>query len=261
MIGLMLLATFSCLSSSCAPTVVDKMYYEDGQLMRVEERERSKGNDETRGKVVEYYRNGAKSSESALVDGDRHGTFRGWYRSGQLRERGRFESGEQTGTWTYYFPNGQLRTRGTFASGRRTGTWTFHTMDGQPHARLTYTEQGLQRENLVEPPEVESAETGHFCDKRSVRAVVSANAPAIEQCFERLLRRDRQTGGKVLTSYRIVVDGSVESADTETLEGKFDPDFHGCVAQIVERMQYPPTSGGVCVINYPLVFTPIEASR
>lgn len=110
----------------------------------------------------------------------------------------------------------------------------------------------------VEPTvETGDATVGDFCDHADVRRVVEARANAIKYCYERRLQQNPELKGKVVAQWKITQDGSV--AETSVAESSIgDSAVESCILRTLERQQFEAPDGGVCVINYPFVFSGID---
>ncbi len=110
----------------------------------------------------------------------------------------------------------------------------------------------------VEPHYVaKTPKVGDFCDKTDIRRVVSAKANAIKYCFERQLQRKPELSGKIIAQWKVGLDGKVINASiaSSTMGSRA---VEGCIQRVVSRMRFAKPDGGICVINYPFVFTGLE---
>ncbi|AWV89488.1 AgmX/PglI C-terminal domain-containing protein [Bradymonas sediminis] len=98
---------------------------------------------------------------------------------------------------------------------------------------------------------------GDFCDKGNIRRVVSAKSNAIKYCFERELQQNPKLSGKISAQWKVGLDGKVMSASiaSTTMNNR---KVEGCIARVIQRMRFDKPDGGICIINYPFVFTGIE---
>lgn len=98
---------------------------------------------------------------------------------------------------------------------------------------------------------------GDFCDKGNIRRVVSAKGNAIRYCYEKELQMNPKLSGKVIAQWKIGLDGKVMSASiaSSTINNR---KVEGCIARVIKRMRFEKPDGGICVINYPFVFSGIE---
>jgi hypothetical protein len=98
---------------------------------------------------------------------------------------------------------------------------------------------------------------GDFCDKGNIRRVVAAKSNAIKYCFEKELQLNPKLAGKITAQWKIGLDGKVMSSSiaSSTMNNR---KVEGCIARVVKRMRFAKPDGGICIINYPFVFTGIE---
>lgn len=98
---------------------------------------------------------------------------------------------------------------------------------------------------------------GDFCDKNNIRRVVNAKSNAIRYCFEQELQSNPSLSGKIIAQWNVNLDGSVMAASvaSSTMNNK---KVEGCITRVIKRMRFQKPNGGICVINYPFIFSGIE---
>lgn len=98
---------------------------------------------------------------------------------------------------------------------------------------------------------------GDFCDKGNIRSVVGAKQNAIKYCFEKELQTNPTLSGKVMAQWKVGLDGSVSDPTiaSSTLNNK---NAEGCITRVIARFRFQPPNGGICVIQYPFVFSGLE---
>ncbi len=98
---------------------------------------------------------------------------------------------------------------------------------------------------------------GDFCDQGNIRRVVSAKSNAIKYCFEKELQANPKLSGKIIAQWKVGLDGSVMSSSiaSSTMGNK---KVEGCIARVIKRMRFQKPKGGICIINYPFVFSGLE---
>ncbi|MEZ4460015.1 MAG: AgmX/PglI C-terminal domain-containing protein [bacterium] len=98
---------------------------------------------------------------------------------------------------------------------------------------------------------------GDFCDKNNIRRVVGARQNAIKYCFEKELQTNPTLSGKVMAQWKVGLDGSVSepSIASSSLNNK---EAEGCITRVIARMRFEKPNGGICVIQYPFVFSGLE---
>ncbi len=104
---------------------------------------------------------------------------------------------------------------------------------------------------------VGAPQVGDFCDKNNIRQVVSAKQNAIKYCFEKELQTKPTLSGKIMAQWNVSLDGSVmkPSVASTTMN---DATVEGCIVRVIERMRFQPPNGGICVIQYPFVFSGLD---
>jgi len=98
---------------------------------------------------------------------------------------------------------------------------------------------------------------GDFCDKNNIRRVVGAKQNAIKYCFEKELQTNPTLSGKVMAQWKVGLDGSV-SEPTIASSSLGNKDAEGCITRVIARMRFEKPNGGICVIQYPFVFSGLE---
>lgn len=98
---------------------------------------------------------------------------------------------------------------------------------------------------------------GNFCDKGNIRRVVGAKSNAIKYCFERELQMKPDLKGKIIAQWKVGLDGSVMSSSiaSSTMGNR---KVESCITRVIKRMRFERPDGGICIINYPFVFSGIE---
>ncbi len=98
---------------------------------------------------------------------------------------------------------------------------------------------------------------GDFCDKGNIRRVVGAKQAAIKYCFEKELQTNPKLSGKIIAQWKVSLDGSVMSSSiaSSTMNNK---KVEGCITRVIKRMRFQKPNGGICIINYPFVFSGLE---
>jgi hypothetical protein len=120
-----------------------------------------------------------------------------------------------------------------------------------------------KQEKEVEPIlETGNPMGGEFCDPGEISRVVQKRSNAIRYCYERELQQHPDMGGKIVAQWKIMMDGSVSGATiaNSTLEsasggtGKVER----CLTRVIGRMRFAEPDGGICVVNFPFVFSGID---
>lgn len=92
------------------------------------------------------------------------------------------------------------------------------------------------------------------CSPANIRSVVLRRAAAIRACYERALQVRPTIGGKLTARWTIIADGSVANASA-IIDSVGDGGVTRCVLDWVRRMKFEPPAGGMCVVQWPFVFS------
>lgn len=105
--------------------------------------------------------------------------------------------------------------------------------------------------------EEKTPKVGDFCDRSDIRRVVGAKASSIKYCFERQLQRQPDLHGKIIAQWKVGLDGKVMNATiaSSTMGSRA---VESCIEREISRMRFERPDGGICVINYPFVFTGVK---
>ncbi|MBA2662149.1 MAG: AgmX/PglI C-terminal domain-containing protein [Bradymonadaceae bacterium] len=100
-------------------------------------------------------------------------------------------------------------------------------------------------------------QVGDFCDAANIRRVVGQRANAIRYCFEKELQTNPSLSGQIVAQWRIQLDGAVASPSiaSSTMNNR---EVEGCITRVIQRMRFEKPDGGICIINYPFVFSGLE---
>ena len=101
-------------------------------------------------------------------------------------------------------------------------------------------------------------------DRQYIQHVVREElVPLARACYEQLLEREPDAGGRVSLHFGIVGDaklgGYVDDAsiDAGTPEDIQDPEMQTCMRESMMSIAFaPPAKGGAVTVDYPLVFSP-----
>lgn len=97
--------------------------------------------------------------------------------------------------------------------------------------------------------------------KELVASTLRKALPAIRSCYEKGLTKQPTLAGKVMASFRIGADGTVDNAHEAPGEGPPfpDPKVTECILKQIRALRFPkPNGGGVVKVKYPFVFTPAQ---
>ncbi len=94
-----------------------------------------------------------------------------------------------------------------------------------------------------------------FCNKGNIEAVVKQRAGALRACYEKELQLHAGLSGKVAVRWSINLEGKVESASV-TNSTINNPKVESCIMSVIRRMRFQAPEGGICVVQWPFVFSP-----
>jgi hypothetical protein len=92
-----------------------------------------------------------------------------------------------------------------------------------------------------------------FCKKSNISSVVRRRAGAIRACYEKRLQTKPKLSGKINARWTITMDGSVTAVAASG--SMSDAQVTNCVLRVLRRMRFAKPEGGICVVQWPFVFT------
>ncbi|PIE66008.1 MAG: hypothetical protein CSA24_01125 [Deltaproteobacteria bacterium] len=100
-----------------------------------------------------------------------------------------------------------------------------------------------------------SGQAKGFCKKSHIASVVRRRAGAIRACYEQRLQVKKGLKGKLTARWTIQLDGKVSgvSAVSNSLG---DSATTNCIFRHLRRMRFQKPEGGICVVQWPFVFSP-----
>lgn len=114
---------------------------------------------------------------------------------------------------------------------------------------------GTKKKKKVEPQmDRGTPQVGDFCDKKNIRKVVQSKGNAIQYCYERQLQTNPKLKGKIIAQWKVGLQGQVKSTSlaSSTMNNS---KVENCILRVIKRMRFEKPDGGICVINYPFVFS------
>lgn len=118
---------------------------------------------------------------------------------------------------------------------------------------------GGKKKQKVKPKMSTGApQIGDFCDKNNIRRVVGAKSNAITFCFEKELQSNPSLSGKIIARWKIGLDGAVMGNADIASSSMNNKNVEGCISRVIARMRFEAPNGGICVIEYPFVFSGLE---
>ena len=93
------------------------------------------------------------------------------------------------------------------------------------------------------------------CDKGDIAKNVRSRASALRACYETQLMSKPDLSGKITVQWTITTDGSVSNPKTvnDSLDSNAVTD---CVLRSIGRIRFAKPEAGICVIQWPFVFSP-----
>lgn len=96
-----------------------------------------------------------------------------------------------------------------------------------------------------------------FCKKENLQQVVTKQANALRNCYERQLLANPDLSGKIIVQWKVGLDGGVTDSYVKESTMK-EEKVETCLTRVVKRMKFDPPDGGICVVEYPFSFSPSE---
>lgn len=94
-----------------------------------------------------------------------------------------------------------------------------------------------------------------FCKKSNIESVVRRRAGAIRACYEQRLQVNKDLKGKLTVRWTINTEGGVDSASASS-DTIGDSATTNCVLRYIRIMRFEKPEGGICVVQWPFVFSP-----
>lgn len=114
---------------------------------------------------------------------------------------------------------------------------------------------GPKHRRRVGTLDIQDGTSKGFCKQSQIASVVRRRAGAIRACYEQRLQVAKDLKGKLTVRWTIQLDGSVEgvAAVANTLG---DSATANCIYRNLRRMRFQKPDGGICVVQWPFVFSP-----
>lgn len=101
---------------------------------------------------------------------------------------------------------------------------------------------------------MEAPKQGAFCKASNISDVVQKRANALRNCYEQQLLPHPDLSGKIILFWKIGLDGKVTDASVKSSTMN-NPKVESCLTQTVRRLRFDKPDGGICVVEYPFIFT------
>ncbi len=114
---------------------------------------------------------------------------------------------------------------------------------------------GKKRKKRVGKLKIRGGKTTGFCKKSAIASVVRRRAGAIRACYEQRLQVKKNLKGKLTARWTIALNGQSKGVSAASNSLK-DSAATNCILRILRRMRFKKPEGGVCVVQWPFVFSP-----
>jgi hypothetical protein len=92
--------------------------------------------------------------------------------------------------------------------------------------------------------------------REEVAAVINKHLGEVHYCYETTLMKDPGLQGKLVLEWVINANGSVGKVKQKTSTLK-NPGVASCIMDRLRRWQFPKPRGGVVIVSYPFIFSPV----
>ncbi|MCC6622959.1 MAG: AgmX/PglI C-terminal domain-containing protein [Deltaproteobacteria bacterium] len=123
---------------------------------------------------------------------------------------------------------------------------------GGPGVKAGIGDKGKKR---VGKMDLGSSQASGFCKKSNIESVVRRRAGAIRACYEQRLQVKKELKGKLTVRWTINTEGGVDAASASA-DTVGDGETTNCVMRHIRRMRFDKPEGGICVVQWPFVFSP-----
>ncbi len=154
---------------------------------------------------------------------------------------------------------GGMGFRGTGSGGGGDGLGRIHGMGdidtGAGTGRNANIGIGKKTAKKVAKINIASGMSTGGCDKGDIAKNVRARAATLRACYETQLLAKPDLSGKITAQWTITTDGSVtgEKAVDDSMHNNAVSD---CVLRSIKRIRFMKPEAGICVIQWPFVFSP-----
>ncbi len=94
-----------------------------------------------------------------------------------------------------------------------------------------------------------------YCEKGDIRTNVMRRAGAIRACYETQLRIHESLAGK--TTIRWIIDGEGKVSEASIASSTLgNAKVEECVLRVVRAMEFQKPESGICVVQWPFIFSP-----
>jgi uncharacterized membrane protein YgcG len=116
--------------------------------------------------------------------------------------------------------------------------------------------KGPKKSGLKQKPKLtmDAPKQGAFCKESNIRDVVQKRANALRNCYEQQLLANPELSGKIIVFWKIGLDGKVTDASIKSTTMNNNR-VESCLTQTVRRLRFDKPDGGICVVEFPFIFT------
>ena len=155
--------------------------------------------------------------------------------------RGSYSEGRRDGPWRMWAAqSSDAIASGDYRAGRRVGVWHYRDL-----------KTNLMSEVDHSAPDA----TAGGCVKIDISQRIRARAGEFRRCYEAQLIGKPTLAGKLSLRWTIGEDGKVAKAEA-TADTMGDPAVTSCVLESLRTMEFDVPVKGICVIDWPFVFSP-----
>jgi hypothetical protein len=154
---------------------------------------------------------------------------------------------------------GGMGFRGTGSGGGGDGLGRIHGMGdidtGAGTGRNANIGIGKKTAKKVAKINIASGQSTGGCDKGDIAKNVRARAATLRACYETQLLAKPDLAGKITVQWTITTDGSVTGEKTVD-DSMHNNSVSDCVLRSMKRIRFMKPEAGICVIQWPFVFSP-----
>ncbi|MBQ9818200.1 MAG: AgmX/PglI C-terminal domain-containing protein [Proteobacteria bacterium] len=115
---------------------------------------------------------------------------------------------------------------------------------------------GPKKSGVKQKPKLamDAPKQGAFCKESNIRDVVQKRSNALRNCYEQQLLANPELSGKIIVFWKIGLDGKVMDASIKSTTMN-NARVESCLTQTVRRLRFDKPDGGICVVEFPFIFT------
>lgn len=115
---------------------------------------------------------------------------------------------------------------------------------------------GPKKSKVKQKPKLamDAPKQGAFCKESNIRDVVKKRANSLRNCYEQQLLANPELSGKIIVFWKIGLDGRVTDASIKSSTMN-NAKVESCLTQTVRRLRFDKPDGGICVVEFPFIFS------